>query len=95
MPSLVRTTHKKVDLRKLNRMHYRLLRIAVRDWKRKLSHEKLYEIGRVKPPTWGKYFAASLTIKTLGDGIPSRLCENLVKTLYYTGTSDTSLKCQH
>jgi len=53
------------QLRRLNSLHYKLLRIAVQDWKRKSSRSDLDEIGRVRPSQWYKYATGSLIIKIM------------------------------
>ena len=72
-----------MDLRKLNGMHYRLLRIVKMDWKQKIKRHVLDEIGRARPTTWAKYATSSTVIKSLRDGIPKRLSEHLRRTLYH------------
>jgi hypothetical protein len=75
---------RKSDLKKLEGMHYKLLRVTVRDWKNRVSRSRLDEIGRAKPSTWGNYAVASIIIKTLRDKVPSRLHDHLTKTMYNT-----------
>jgi len=70
------------DIRKLNALHYRSLRIAVKDYRRKLKRSQLDGIGRVRPSTWAKYSASSLVIKTITRKSPKRLYDDLVKTSY-------------
>jgi hypothetical protein len=72
-----------MDIRKLNGLHYRLLRIAVCDWKTKISRSDLDNLGRVRPTTWAKYATASTVIKILRDREPRRLFHHLQQTLYY------------
>ena len=72
-----------MDLRKLNGMHYRLLRIVKMDWKQKIKRHVLDEIGRARPTTWAKYATSSTVIESLRDGIPKRLSEHLKRTLYH------------
>jgi hypothetical protein len=46
---------RKMDICKLNSLHYRLLRIAERDWKTEINREQLDKLGRARPTTWAKY----------------------------------------
>ena len=75
--------HTRKDIRKLDSMHYRLLRIAKQDYKRKIGRAKLDEAGRARPTKWGKYATASTVIKILRDAEPRRLQVHIMKTLYY------------
>jgi len=70
------------DVRKLNALHYRSLRIAAKDYRRKLKRSQLDEIGRSRPTTWAKYSAANLVIKTFIRKSPKRLYDDLVSTCY-------------
>jgi hypothetical protein len=72
----------KIDLGKLNSMHYKLLRIASRDWRNKIRRVELDKLGRAKPSLWGKYATASLAIKALRDNVPTRIVNHLNQTLY-------------
>ena len=69
-------------MRKLNSTHYRLLRIAERDWKNKIPRSTLDELGRARPSLWAKYITASTVIKILRDQAPIRLHDHLVQTIY-------------
>ena len=60
----------------------------VRDWKCKISRDKLDLLGRVRPTTWAKYAAASTTIKTLRDTEPKRLYYHLRNTSYRENRSE-------
>jgi hypothetical protein len=82
---------RKSDLKKLEGMHYKLLRVAVRDWKNKVSKTRLDEIGRARPSIWGNYATASITIKALRDKVPSRLYGHITKTMYTTRRSNDIL----
>jgi len=73
----------KMDLRKLNAMHYKLLRITTGDWKSRTPREVLDDLGRVRPSTWAKYSSANLAIKILRDREPVRLHTHLNAMLYY------------
>jgi hypothetical protein len=73
---------KKIDLNKLNSLHYRLLRIAACDWKCKISRKELDNLGRANPAMWGKYSTASVVIKAIRDGEPFRLCDHLRENRY-------------
>jgi len=60
-------------IRKLNAIHYRSLRIANKDYKRKLSRAKLDEDGRARHSTWARFQCISLVMKTIMRGVPVRL----------------------
>lgn len=70
------------NIRRLNAIHFRVLRIAKRDYKCKLSRATLDAIGRARPTIWSKYIGASLIVKTIMKGIPSRLCDDLKANPY-------------
>ncbi len=71
------------DIIKLNSAHYKLLRIAVKDWRNKINRITLVKLGRAKPALWAKYAAANYTIKALRDAHPKRIVKHLSQTLYY------------
>ena len=73
---------RKADIRKLNSLHYRLLRTVECDWRCRISKNKLDELGRVRPSIWAKYATASLVIKILRDKRPGRLYCHLLDTCY-------------
>jgi hypothetical protein len=74
---------RRMDVRKLNSLHYRLLRTVVRDWKQEISRSKLDEIGRVGPETWAKYSTASTVVKIIRDDHPTRLRDHLKESMYH------------
>jgi len=54
------------DIRKLNSVHYKTLRIIENDWKKKKKRAKLDKLGWAKPSLWAKYTPGiSLVLKTL------------------------------
>jgi len=67
------------DVRRLNSVHFRSLRIATRDFKRTQHRSDLDRLGRARPSTWAKYLTTSLTIKTIRDGFPVILKENMMR----------------
>lgn len=74
---------KKMDLRKLNSLHYKLLRVCVYDWKNKVSRSELDLLGRARPSLWAKYSTANFTIKVLRDRQPARLHDHIISTLFH------------
>ena len=56
---------RRMDLKKLDSMHYRILRIVKQDYKRNIGRMDLDLIGRARPALWSKYFTVNLTIKIL------------------------------
>jgi hypothetical protein len=83
---------RKMDIRKLNGMHYKLLRIAKNDWKNKISRSTLDNLGRARPTIWAKYATANMTIKVLRDERPKRIHNHLRNTLYYERRSKNVMK---
>ena len=83
---------RKMDLKKIDSLHFRLLRIVKRDYKRTMRREELDKIGRARPTTWSKYATSSTVVKVLRDQQPSRLFKHLSKTLYYTRREENRIK---
>jgi len=78
-------SHTKVaDIRKLNSVHYKLLRIVENDWKKRKRREDLDKIGRAKPSLWAKYSTANLVLKVMKSRQPQTLHGSLVETAYAT-----------
>jgi len=48
-------TNSFLDVRKVNALHYRALRIARNDFKKKVSQAELDLIGRARPTIWLNY----------------------------------------
>jgi len=68
---------------KLRSVHYRILRAATRDYKRKKHrHELDKKCQRATPTMWSNYIIASTAIKIKRDRYPVYLCENLERTFY-------------
>jgi len=77
--------HTKIsDVRRLNSVHYKTLRVVENDWKKKKKRADLDKLGRAKPSLWGKYATGNLVIKTIKKENPSYLYEKLCKTWYST-----------
>jgi hypothetical protein len=74
---------RKSDLKKLNSMHYKLLRISTNDYKNRTPRSELDNLGRAKPEIWSDYSTCNLAIKVLRDGVPKRLNHHLKKTMYH------------
>jgi len=71
-----------VDKRLLNAMHYRAIRIAIRDHAQRVSRTKLDELGRCRPSTWGKYVLSSMAVKVVRRREPIELYEKMMKNSY-------------
>jgi len=71
------------DIRKINAVYYRSLRIAKRDFKRKHLRSKLDEMGRTRPTTWARYQSTSIVIKATTRKIPERLCGELLANYHH------------
>jgi len=77
--------HTKVaDIRKLNSVHYKTLRIVETDWKKKKKRSELDKLGRAKPSLWAKYSTGNLVLKTLKREYPVYIYEKLCTTRYTT-----------
>jgi hypothetical protein len=67
----------------VNSIHYRAVRVAVHDHKRRINREKLdIKCARASPKQWSKYAISNTVIKVLRDGLPSELSATLHETLY-------------
>jgi len=53
------------DIRRINAVYYRSLRIASKDYKKKLPKSKLDELGRARPTMWARYQSTSIVIKAI------------------------------
>jgi hypothetical protein len=73
---------KRIDIKKLNSLHYKLLRIAINDWRNKTSKKELDLLGRAKPMLWARYATANIVIKILRDRAPMLLLDHLELTKY-------------
>lgn len=73
---------RKMDIRKLNSVHYRLLRTALGDWRQTIGRDHLDALGRVRPTLWAKYITASTVVKILRDDQPARLSDHIQDTIY-------------
>jgi len=72
----------KKDKRKLDTLHYRALRVAVRDWRRELPRDMLDTLGRARPLTFANYSLGSIIINAYSTGIPERLGTFIRKNQY-------------
>jgi len=78
-------SHTKVSqIRRLNSVHYKLLRIVQNDSKKRKSRSDLDKIGRSKPSLWAKYATANLVLKVMENRTPSTRHSPFVKTFYAT-----------
>lgn len=68
-------TNSFIDLRRINALHYRALRIEKNDHRRMYSRAELDLIGRARPTTWARYLLSSTTIKAVTRGLPTTLVE--------------------
>jgi len=73
---------KKKELNRLTSLHYRLLRIATNDWKKRKKRETLGKIGRATPRQWYYFATASIVIKTLNNRAPTKLREFIEKNCF-------------
>ena len=72
------------DLRRLvESMHFKVLRIAIKDHKNQLSkHVVTKRCRRACPDQWGQYLSASTLIKIMRDKTPVKLYNLLEKEMY-------------
>jgi len=68
----------------LNAMHYRAIRIAVKDRHQSVSRSTLDEVGRCRPSTWGKYAFISSTVKIIQRQEPVSLFARMMANSYTT-----------
>jgi len=77
--------HTKIsDVRRLNSVHYKTLRVVENDWKKKKKRADLDKLGRAKPSLWGKYATGNLVLKTIKKEYPAYLYGKLCNTQYST-----------
>jgi len=68
---------------KLRSAHYRVLRAAVRDYKKRKNMTDLNkDCKRATPKMWSNYIITSTVIKSIRDGFPKYLKSKLETTLY-------------
>jgi len=70
------------DMRRLKALHYRSLRVATRDFKRRQHHTELDNLGRTRSSTWSKYLTLSRIIKVINHGYPVQLQGHLRENSY-------------
>jgi hypothetical protein len=74
---------KAIYKKKLNSLHFRLLRTAKRDYKMTLKRTELTELcKRATPEQWTKFIIASRVIKIMRDRNPTHLYESLTKAYF-------------
>jgi len=74
---------KVAQLTKLNSLHFRLLRTAMRDYAMKFTKTELTsECKRANPSQWARYITSSKVVKIIRDKQPKRLYENLMKNYF-------------
>ena len=76
-PSLNGVLKKKIDV-----AHYKLLRLAIQDFKKDYPREILDLVGRAKPTEWVGYAVANLVVSVVAAGIPTRLREQILSNEY-------------
>jgi len=75
-------TNSFLDLRKINALHYRALRIAKRDFKRVIRRSELDLMGRARPTTWIQYLLANTAIKAITRGQPTLLSREMRENMF-------------
>jgi len=71
-----------MDLRRLNALHYRALRIAKRDDRKELSRAELDTLGRARPTTWSQYLMTSSAIKAIKRKAPTFLARESIQNMF-------------
>jgi len=71
-----------MDLRKLNALHYRALRVAKNNFKKKISRADLDVLGRARPSVWAQYLLASSAIKAITRGNPPTLAMECKRNMF-------------
>jgi len=69
--------------RQMDVLHYKVLRVAVRDWYRSLPNSALDYLGRAKPGIFSSYAVGSVFLNSILNGKPARLL-NMMLTNAYT-----------
>lgn len=70
-------------MRRLESIHYRCLRIIVKDYKQRISSEWIdAATQRLPPKKWCRFAAASTAIKIKQSQLPQRLHENIFRNTY-------------
>jgi len=71
------------DLRRLESVHYRCLRLIVKDYKQRIKREWIdAATQRLQPRVWGKFAATLLAIKIWQTQMPHRVYEEIFKNTY-------------
>jgi len=71
------------NMKKVERLHYTSLRVALKDRKRRLNREKIDALTKRMPPrTWMKYSSTSFFIKIVRDCMPTRLKSQIMSNSY-------------
>jgi len=63
-------------------LHYKLLQLVVRDWYRLCPKDMLDTLGRATPDEFAAYAVANVVIKSLNNGIPRRLRDEILANMY-------------
>jgi len=61
---------------KIDVLHYKLLRVVIKDWQMIYPREMLDTLGRAPPMSFLNYLLGSIIINTINYGLPSRLYLN-------------------
>jgi len=70
-------------MRRLESVHYRCLRIIMKDYKQRISSEWIdAATQRLPPKKWSRFAAASLAIKIRQSQLPQRLHEDIFRNTY-------------
>jgi len=67
---------------KIQVLHYKLLRVVVRDWQMVYPRDLLDTLGRARPIVFANYSVGSIIINAINQGLPSRLCSMISSNLY-------------
>jgi len=77
---------------RLSVLHYKLLRLAVGDWRREFPRAMLDTLGRAKPKEYANYSIASLMIKCQQEKKPERLYHMSIRNQFFTRRGNVAPK---
>jgi len=63
-------------------LHYKLLRLVVKDWYRLCPKDMLDTLGRATPDKFADYAVGNVVIKSINNGIPTRLRDEILANMY-------------
>jgi len=80
----------KKEKQRMDVLHYKALRVVIKDWERLYPREILDLIGREKPEVYAEYAKASTFIKVFRNKLPKRLYDSIKSNKYRTRRDPTT-----